>query len=203
MDRQRHLRPGIATTLLILVSFACQLLPTLRPADLSTDEGVAQAYSRATGKDLVLDDLCIQRPDELQNIVVVGFFAYDAGCDYDEVFVDGKLGDISQMTQAGLSQNGWANETGRAELALIWTKEVLYLESSLLSRANDDFEGAGQAFSAPSSVLNSSGSVTIRAWIRAPAGMLAEENYSWVELVYSADASEVTRTTLASFKIEF
>lgn len=190
---------------LALISLACGALPNLPlgAPNLSTDEGVARAYNRASGSDFVLDDFCISRPDQLKDVVVVGFFAHDIGCDYDEIFVRSTLGDISNMTQAGLEANGWDETAARTELALIWLEEVVLIESDVISRANEAFETGGKTFTIPESVLIDDGSVRVRMWLRAPSGMLAEDVYSKIQYDFSADGSTIERTKLDGFTIEY
>lgn len=178
---------------------------TLDPRSLDTDEGVVTAYNRLNdGQDIVEDDLCIDRPRQLNDVVLVGFFAYDAGCQYSNAFVNGAYGTIEDMTPAGLTHNGWDNEPTRPDLALTWTQDILLVEYHPLNNPNDDFERTDTpTFTKPSTTPTDSGGVIIELWAEDPAGMFPETTYRLRHYEFDAQANLINSQTLQSFTIEF
>jgi len=172
------------TIILLSLLAACSL-----GNDLSTDKGVQRAYEREQGAGVQVVNLCVERPSALQDVILVGFFADDAGCLIDEMFVDGELGTIREMTAAGLTHNGWAEESGREALALTWADEVIFVENSVLEQSNGEFDTTGKSFSAPAATLNEDGSVTVGMWVEYSGGMLPITTYRLHEIRILADGS--------------
>ncbi|KAA3662872.1 MAG: hypothetical protein DWQ04_12280 [Chloroflexi bacterium] len=171
--------------------------------DLSTDEGVQRAYEQEKGEGVQVVNFCMERPSSLQDIILVGFFADDAGCLYDEMFVDGELGTIRDMTAAGLAHNGWADESQREALALIWAEAIIFVEVAMMQQENDDFISESQPFSPPSATLNDDGSVTLEIWVEYPGGMLPETTYKLHEIKILADGSPDFNRVAEQFTINY
>lgn len=198
----RPLLPLVSLSLLIVCTcIACTSI--IAPTDLSTDEGVRRAYQREIGEDVPDDDFCVKRPSDLQDIVLVGYFAHDAGCRYGEVFVGHEFGRVRDMTAAGLLHNGWVDESRREELAIIWADDVIFVEDNVLKRENDEFTSGGKPFIPPTATLNDDGGVSIELWVVYDGGMLPEATYKLQELSIRADGSLEFIRVADEFTIEY
>lgn len=200
----KHL-PYILLLFLVLALAACSGGSTVDPRSLDTDEGVVKAFNRLNdGSDVVEDDLCIDRPRDLMDVVLVGDFAYDLGCTYSYAFVNGEYGKIRDLTPAGLAHNGWADENNRSSLALIWAQDVLFAEYRSVGSSNEDFEHADTpAYTEEAATLTADGGVVVEWWTEDPAGMLPETTYRLRHYEFDVDGNLVHSETLDSFTIEF
>ncbi len=186
---------------LFLNLLACNAL-SLPLWDLSTDDGVLQAYNTITEQNLASTDVCIHRPANLKEVVVIGLFAHDAGCRGDEMFVGQTLGHFDNLTDDGLKANGWNGRT-REELARLWTEDVLLAWRTPMQTANDDFARAGVTFTPPVVQTLADDRVQVELWVREPAGMLPEANYTQVRIVFEADGNLGEQTVLNQFTVSF
>ena len=185
---------------LAILTVAC----SLTPVDVSTDEGVLEVLRREYGyDDLVEDDVCIRRPSDLDGVIVVGFFAYDAGCSGNDIFVGDSFGGMGELTPAGLARNGWEQVENRPSIALIWVDDVMLAWESVKWSENDDFAAEGVAFSPPVAQVLDDGSIRVVAWYETEAGMLPEAHYVQTEIVFDAAGNITSVVTLSSFTHEF
>lgn len=187
----------VAITLLLIPATACG-----GPPDLATDDGVRAAFKKATGKDLHEDD-CIGRPG-VKDVVVVGSFAHDRGCDLDGGFVGGTWMDRKAMGHKGLAALGWAemDAKARAELATQWSHRVLYhWGGSVVRKTEKAFELEDTpAFTAPSTATDGD-AVLVTFWVEEPPGMQDIDIFEQVELRFAADGA-ITRSKKGSFSVD-
>ena len=193
-------KTNLVGVLLLLAAFACNAL-NLPLWDLSTDSGVLQAYNTITEQNIAPDDFCIHRPNRLKEVVVVGGFAHDRGCDGDELFVGQTLGHFDHLTDEGLALNGWSDRGNREDLALLWVGEVILAWRSPVHAENEDFTKANIPFSPPIVQILSDGSVQVELWVQEPAGMMPEANYTFLRVVFEADGSLGEQTEVNSFTV--
>jgi hypothetical protein len=187
---------------LLLTALACNAL-SLPLWDLSTDSGVLLAYNTITEQHLAPDDFCIHHPNGLKEVVVVGGFAHDLGCKGDELFVGQTLGHFDHLTDEGLALNGWNNGTGREELALLWVEEVILAWRSPVPTENEDFTKVGIPFSPPTAQTLNDDRVLVELWVREPAGMLPEANYTFLRVVFEADGRLAEQEVIENFTVPF
>lgn len=200
MRKARRSRQPVIFVLLLL-TLACNAL-SLPLWDLTTDNGVLQAYNTITEQNLSSSDVCISRPTGLKEVVVIGVFAHDAGCRGDELFVGQTLGHFDNLTDDGLKANGW-NDRTREELARLWTENVLLAWRTPMQTANDDFAHAGVTFTLPIVQTLANDRVQVELWVCEPAGMLPEANYTQVRIVFEADGNLGEQTVLNQFTVSF
>lgn len=193
-------KPGLF--ILLLLTLACKSF-SLPLWDLSTDDGVLQAYNTITEQNLSSSDVCISRPTGLKEVVVIGVFAYDAGCLGDELFVGQTLGHVDNLTDDGLKVNGWNDRTGRESLALLWTEDVLLAWRSPVQDPHPDFARASIPFTPPTVQTLTDGRVQVELWVQEPTGMLPETNYTQIRFVFESDGNLGERTTLNEFTVSF
>ena len=175
------------------------------PVDLSTDEGVLEAINRRQDEPLELDDLCIKRFDELQNIILIGFFAYDVGCQYEEIYVGNRFGSIDEMTPRGLEENGWQDESNREALALLWARKVLYSDGDrrIINSEPDVFAEHGERYTKPDAKLQSDGSVKLSFWSAVDWDMSNESVFSKQEMTFSPRGEPNNSKTLRKFQVSY
>jgi hypothetical protein len=178
--------------------------PEPEPAqlDLSTDEAVRAAYKKETGKELDADDGCIGRTG-VKDVIVIGSFAHDRGCDVVGAFVNGKLLDPNELSQEGLSLAGW-REMGadeRPSFALQWAEKVVFhWGGSFVAKSEKAFEFEDTpTFVAPASTTEGE-EVVVRMWVEEPPGMQDRDDFNLVELRISADGA-VSRAVKDSFGV--
>jgi len=187
---------------ILLTLLACNAL-SLPLWDLSTDEGVIQAYSTITEQNVAPDDICIQRPDELKEVVVIGWFAYDEGCSGDELFVGQTLGNVENLTDEGLVLNGWNNRQDREVLAQTWVEEVILAWRTPIHSEPDDFQQTTKLFSPPSTTTLSNGHIQVELWVREPEGMLPETTYTFRRYEFDEDGNLIEQTTVDRFTVTY
>lgn len=197
-------RPSLRPILFVLALtlLACKAL-SLPLWDLSTDDGVLQAYNTITEQNLSSSDVCISRPTGLQEVIVIGVFAYDAGCLGDELFVGQTLGHVENLTGDGLSANGWNDRTKRETLALLWTEEVILAWRTPVQSTNPDFDRVGVPFTPPTVQTLADGRIQVELWVQEPGGMLPETNYTQLRVLFEVDGNLGERTTLNEFTVSF
>lgn len=187
--------------LLFLTILACNAL-SLPLWDLSTDTGVLGAYNTITEQNLTLEDVCILRPPDFNEVVLIGMFATDVGCQGDELFVGQTLGHFDNLTAQGLNANGW-NDRTREDLARLWTEEVLLAWRTPVQVANPDFDQAGVPFTPPTVQTLSDDRIQVELWVQEPAGMLPETAYTNLQVIFEPDGSLGEQTPLNQFSVSF
>lgn len=173
------------------------------PIDLSTKEGVFEAYHIKTNKKAdksKLDDFCEKRNDELTGVILVGWFADNRGCMWQGMFVNESYGSIKELRQEALQLNGWEDKEQRVKLALLWTK-IVYLDNRFLqmSKSATFDKPDAPAFNEPTMTLQPNGDVVITGWISSPGGMLPKTGWSLSDITFSSDAATITEKTHVSF----
>ncbi|PRP91195.1 hypothetical protein ENSA5_57670 [Enhygromyxa salina] len=159
--------------------------------DLSTDEAVGAAYEDATGKELDRDGRCIGRPD-IGDVIVVGGFTYDVGCELEGAFVGGVFVDRQALFEQGLALAGWADlpAAERPAFALQWAEEVVFhWAGDFISRSSKAFEFKDTpSFTAPTARAKGD-EVVVRAWVQKPPGMMDLDAFDLVELRVASDGA--------------
>jgi hypothetical protein len=180
----------IGPIFLIILFLAFLILPASPATAFESDEAVAEAFGKATGKQISKEDICIERPESFKDVVVVGFFAHDRGCMPAGYFVGGAwIEQRDAAAKVALSGAGWAtaDEETRKKLATDWFMDVIYaFDGSPVESKTSAFGVAGVSFEAPSTTAKD-GVITVSAWIREPSGMVWEESYFKYTATFSSD----------------
>ncbi len=185
-----HHSPSLAVraavvTLLMALAIACS--GQSATPDLSTDDAVRTAYKKATGEALHEDD-CIGRTG-VKDVVVIGSFAHDRGCEVESAFVAGKLLDAKKLRSEGLSLVGWKTTAAADQpaLALQWAEKVLFhWGGSVVSETNKAFSFEDPpAFAAPTAKVEVD-EVVAAFWVEDPPGMIDEDRFSFIQLRIAA-----------------
>jgi antitoxin component YwqK of YwqJK toxin-antitoxin module len=143
----------------------------------ASDDGAADAYRKATGKELEKDHRCIQHAPHFPGLALIGSFAYDRGCAQVAVLLDCKL--VKGVDPATLlGRAGWAAARGpaREKIAMDYLREV---ELTWAGSMTDDPDPA-------KTVLEKDGGVTITAWVAEPPGMQPETTRHLTEFRFAA-----------------
>lgn len=168
---------------------------TVPPESLSTDDGVRAAYEKATGEEL--RRACIDRPEELEGIVLVGGFAYDRGCMPTAVFVDGTYYEEREATPVALDHLGWNEpDADRAEIALTWlAKGWARYRGDWQESAEPIFDAGGAGdFHPPEARELDDGSVVVHVWMEEPSGMRASRDVERMAIRIDAEGQLESRT---------
>ena len=83
-------------TLLFIVSCSFPSENTKTPIDLSTDEKVMKELNKGRKSPLEDGDVCIERPEEFKELILIGYFADDRGCMFGDAFYKGEKIDIEK-----------------------------------------------------------------------------------------------------------
>lgn len=182
--------------LLLIASASCQ------EPDLTTDEAVIEFYCHETGADPdeIEGWLCIDRVTDDGKVIVIGNFAYDAGCFIESIIVNGKMGEWQSMSGKALEQMGW-DEADNDALLLEFVDAISMAWGGVMEGPNDDFSVAGApAFTEPS-VAHTDDGYTVTFWFSEPSGM-EPVNYYTQLAVYFNEKGVITGTEgLASHSV--
>jgi len=180
--------------LLFIVACSAPGENTKTPIDLSTDEKVMAELNKGRKEPLEEGEVCIERPEEFKDLILIGYFADDRGCMLGDAFYKGEKIDIEKSSSKILMDNGWAERKNKADLALEWVVNVSALWETVVSEEPDNFDTTGEhIFSAPEIQLLDNGSVIIKCWIKEPSGMAPEDEY-YKLLVEFSDKGEIIRS---------
>ncbi len=181
---------AVGPIFVIVLFLAFLLFPTSQATAFDSDEAVAEAFVRATGKRVAKEDLCIKRPEFFKDVAIVGFFAHDRGCMPAGYFVGGAWIEQQEVAaKVALSGAGWeaADEETRKKLATHWFMDVIYaFDGSPVDSETKAFEVGKVSFEAPSTTIKD-GTITVSAWIREPSGMVWEEAYFKYTATFAPD----------------
>ena len=188
---------------------------------LATNDDVIRAYNAATNSDVKcapdkMCDLCIERSDAFQGIVIVGGFAYDRGCELEGIFV-GKTfeKDVAKAIPSAFARAGWAkaDDERRKKLALAWLPEVAarFDERQVVTTPPaKDFAAAPKgtpAFAPPAAEMTASRGVVVKAWWSRGNGggkmPTTEITYTLDRWEIGGDAASAKDETVAEFKVPY
>lgn len=187
-----------------LISFgACANAQDYSGYDLSTIERVNAAREAKLGKRLDEESKgCVVIPKELPNIILLGSFAYDRGCELEGAIIN-KRGVLpgKDLSRVALESLGWksADAEKRKEIALRWVQFGLLAFENPLTQATEDF--TDQQFQTPQSVANADGSIAVSLWIRRLPGMRCESAYDKLLYQFTKDGALADSTADKSFSI--
>ena len=218
MNKQQFPRTLLLIILLLVTLAACTSsgAPTPRPSDddddggrsngrydLTSSEGIQDAYEAITRDRVEEDEYCFQPIRDLEDVAIIGTFAYDYGCMFNEAIVIDELGDVADMTQVALLHNGWDDPAKRETLAQIWAEDGLLAEFSTVNSENEDFlKPDALPFAPPTVTTQENGNIELTMWVREPAGMLPENSYRYMQIVISEAGELLTYERGAQFSVE-
>lgn len=157
--------------------------------DLSKDDDIVEMMKVEWKADqLEKDDICIERPEEFAELIVVGSFAHDRGCAGNDVIYKGKLSNKDAVTAKVLNDNGWSDRKNRGHLAVNYTTDVLHVWETVLSGESDAFESDEYVYADPSFTMED-GEVTVTCWVKEPSGMQPVNSYYHLTIVFSNDGT--------------
>ena len=149
--------------------------------DVSTDAGLAKAMKELEGWDLKGDDKCSKR--EGDQIVLVASFANDYGCMAAGYFAGGYYYKTRQESAPALKVLGWADQSKREGIALLWANAMSSPEGL-----------SGQGADAPHAALQKDGSVVVEGWNARPVGMVPEQTTHQLRITFSDAGDSKTET---------
>ncbi|MCA9917058.1 MAG: PD40 domain-containing protein [Anaerolineales bacterium] len=216
MNKQPSFLFSIFLLLAMLAACTSSGVPTPRPFDddddggerngrydLTNSEGIQEAYEAITRDRVEADDYCFKPIRDLEDVAIIGTFAYDYGCMFNEAIVVEELGDVADMTQPALLHNGWADPAKRETLAQIWAEDGLLAEFGIINSENEDFlKPDALPFSSPTLETRLNGDIEYTLWVGEPAGMLPQNTYRQVQILIAEDGELLTYERLAQFSVE-
>jgi hypothetical protein len=156
---------------------------------------VLKAVIRIEGREFDERDLCVDRPDELPNLVVVGFFADNRGCITTGYFYKGVHWEQEEdVTKVALSDLGWGkHKATREKLAFTWAKQVTLSGVHLMKEAEGPKQFGGEVYHAPQILSREDGSVVVTAWVKFESGKSRDDHYGRIEIVFSKAGTVTSR----------
>ncbi|MCP4417685.1 MAG: hypothetical protein GY805_13765 [Chloroflexi bacterium] len=174
------------------------------PYDLTSSNGIQAAYEDLSGERVEADDYCFAEVNGFTNVAIIGAFANDYGCIFEEAIVIDELGSLAEMTPLALQHNGWDDDANRAALAQTWAEEALLAAFSIVRSENDDFLRADSPPFAPPTVTQmENGRIQVEMWVREPSGMLPQNIYRHMQIIYAAEGELLTNNRGLQFAVEF
>ncbi len=153
--------------------------------------------------DISKNDVCIVRPTNFKNLALVGMFAHDRGCRGRTAYYGQEKGSIKEFASKVLNDHGWSDRTKRADLAMDYTREVIQVWEGIMTETTESFEkNEGFEFSEPQSTLED-GEVTVTCWVQAPAGMVPEDEFYHLTVMFSKDGEVMSKEISNRFSEEF
>ena len=146
----------------------------------------------------------LSRFEQFPGVILVSSFAYDRGNRPEGVLVDHKYGNLEVMTPSVLAAGGWSRDKHRPALADRWVRDALLVPASVLETADKEFAAGNKGthkFSAPSSVLNVDGSVTVEVWTRLADGRVSRRTYAHRRYIFSPTGQMSLAQVLEDFTV--
>lgn len=155
--------------------------------DLSLDEGVIKELSRIHSREYTKDYVCIKRPKDFPDLILVAMFAHDRGCMGTDAFFLGEFGTISNRSVAILEHAGWKlSANNRERLAKAWFNDVHGAWRSPITTRPEEFPEA-RWFN--QEIRQENDLTIVRGWIQQPSGMRPEAVYRAEEVRFNKDGS--------------
>jgi hypothetical protein len=203
----------------ILLTFASANCARAQTIDLATDDAViAELQKRVDAKraqlgttgDSKLDakirgssrldarSVCVKRLKKATKVIVIGFFATDAGCHFDGAFINSRY---FEKTDPALSKNaldalGWAKASKK-------TREMLagyWVEKGLLAFFTTHYtkpkELGNFDVHPPQVMTTEKGEIKVTIWVQLPSGMSREKGFQHFEYRFKKDGELSGGTTL-------
>lgn len=169
---------------------------------LDTDEKALKALNKEKGSELSDRDVCFARSDQFQELILIGYFAYDRGCAGNECFYKSRLTDIKSVSQQVMQDKGWSKEDLRLDLALSYLKFYANSWSSVVTKKHEDFDLEKVDFFAPFAEKVGDNTVAT-AWIRKPAGMRKARSYYKLQFVFDSSGALTSMFKKSQFSHDY
>ena len=168
-----------------------------KPAPL-TDAELAKVYGEKVAG-AKLDPKCTLRSTAFPGFVKLGQFAYDRGCKFDLLLLDGTKLDLEKDAKDILARGGWNNVDAPAKEKLGWAY-IRDVEGAEPMRVEPSaFKKLGKKFEQPSATPRPDGGVTLRFWLSLAKGKQPMARYKLVEQSFALDGSPGEEQALEGF----
>jgi hypothetical protein len=155
---------------------------------LETDEQILAALNDETGNDMDKKDVCIIRSTKFNDLILIGYFAYDRGCAGNDCFYKGNFKGISDISKAVMVDHGWSDESKRLDLVKEFMLDVSGAWETVALEEHEDFVVENQEWVEPQSEIVDDTYVA-SAWIRQGAGMRKARSYYKVKYIFEKDGA--------------
>lgn len=153
--------------------------------DLSTDEAVIERLKTVQNKNFSKDKICIERVNELGEVIVIGSARYDYGCHLEGVFANSIYFESgTDLSKNALSVLGWKqqNRETREKTAKIWAEKVLLAFHTILYEPDKNLTGV--EFTAPQTISAKNGEFVVTVWTSV---MRRKKEFYWYEFRFAED----------------
>lgn len=191
-------------------------IQTPSQSNLSTDEAVLAELQKLADAEreklglankkssrLETRDVCIKRFKESEQVIVIGFFAHDVGCQFGGAFVNSRFYDKTDanLSKDALAALGWekAPKREREMLAKFWVEKGLLRFFTVLYTKDENLNSS--EFHPPQVTSQANGEIKVTLWIRLPSGMSRDRGYQLLQYKFVADGSLSSSTTLANLSL--
>lgn len=180
---------------IILISIAFILSLSLCSSGCSNEE--TEVLGKYTSEEVIFneikkgydgiqkEDVCIDEIKSFKTLFIVGFFAYDRGCDDSQYFYKG---DSIQLTDVNirniLIDNGFKNN--KTKVVEAYNIEVVNHLNSVLTTAPDTFDTVAYEFHAPKT-WEENDQIISNVWVKTPGGMIPQDSYYLSEFIVDKD----------------
>jgi hypothetical protein len=172
--------------------------------DFSNDEVILEEVNKIMKKDFSINDICINRPSEFKDLVLVGFFAHDRGCSGGLKFFKGKEVNNDTGYPAILNENGWKDKIKREVIALNWVKNVSLAWSIPLESEDEDFKKQEEYTFMPPTVTTNGDEISVAIWVREQSGKMAGASFHLLTVVFSIAEADIIRSQITDrFNVEY
>lgn len=155
---------------------------------LETDEQILKALNDETGSDFEKRDVCIVRSSRFNDLILIGYFAYDRGCAGASCFYRGELKETVAIAKTVLTDHGWSDQSKRLDMVKDFMLELSGAWESIVKEEHEDFIAESQQWIEPQSDMVE-GKYVATAWIRQEAGMRKARSYYKVQYVFEKDGT--------------
>jgi hypothetical protein len=146
-------------------------------------------------------DFCMDSSRTFNDLYILGAFANDAGCMREGLMYCDTVGRDTSLQAKILRDHGWEVDSNRAALALAWVQEVQLCWSTPITSYHEDFgHKTNPNYDLPKAVLTNQG-IKVAIWVRQPAGMLPQNIYYKLEVLFGDDGHIVSRKRTHQFSV--
>lgn len=148
--------------------------------DVSSKEKIKKAMEEIDGKEYSDRAICDRKSRNFEDLILIGYFAYDRGCKGDKAFYKGQYINPVENAATILYDHNW--KKNKEQLAIDFTKDVITAWESVLRKY--DIKEDSNTFHVPQSKIIDNGDVEVICWVKEPTGMRPVNDYYRLKVVF-------------------
>ena len=130
--------------------------------DVSSKEKIKKAMEEIDGKEYSDRSICDRKSRNFDELILIGYFAYDRGCMGDKAFYKGKYVNPVENAATILNDHNW--KKNKEQLAIDFTKDVITAWENVLRKY--DIKEDSNTFHVPQSKILDNGGVEVICWVK-------------------------------------